>query len=91
MKWISAQQELPKEGRLEVLASNGHTVAPAWWVAGRFESFCERGRVLKWVTHWAKFPDLQPLVTLTVLEPDHRITRVMEKKISGNFRPCSAQ
>ena len=57
MKWISAQQELPKEGRLEVLATNGHTVAPAWWVAGRFESFCERGRVLKWVTHWAKFPD----------------------------------
>jgi hypothetical protein len=57
MKWINAHQELPQKSRLEVLVTNGHGVAPAWWVGGKFEAFCERGRILKWVTHWATFPD----------------------------------
>jgi hypothetical protein len=56
MEWISVREALPREGRLEVLVTNGHAVAPAWWVAGRFEAFCERGRSLRWVTHWGRFP-----------------------------------
>ena len=56
MDWISVQDRLPGEGRLEVFVSNGHAVAPAWWVGGRFEDFCGRGLVLKWATHWRRFP-----------------------------------
>ena len=56
MEWISVQDGLPKEGRLEVLVTNGHVVAPAWWIGARFEDFCGRGLVLKWATHWARFP-----------------------------------
>jgi Protein of unknown function (DUF551) len=57
MEWFRVEDRLPKEARLEVLVTNGHSVAPAWWVGGRFEAFCANGLVLKWVTHWAKFPD----------------------------------
>ncbi len=56
MEWISVHDRLPKEGRLEVLVSNGRAVAPGWWVGGRFEDFCGRGLVLKWATHWGRFP-----------------------------------
>ena len=56
MEWISVHHELPSEARLEVLVSNGRAVAPAWWVGGRFEAFCEPGLALKWVTHWSRFP-----------------------------------
>jgi hypothetical protein len=56
MEWIHVGHELPEEGRLEVLVTKGHAVAPAWWVGGKFEAFCERGLVLRWVTHWRRFP-----------------------------------
>ena len=56
MEWISVQDRLPREGRLEVFVTNGHVVAPAWWAPGKFEAFCEHGLVLKWVTHWSRFP-----------------------------------
>ncbi len=56
MEWISVDHELPREARLEVFVTNGRAVAPAWWVAGRFEAFCKPGLNLKWVTHWSRFP-----------------------------------
>jgi hypothetical protein len=57
MEWISVRDHLPEQGRVEVLVTNGSAVAPAWWVKGTFEAFCEAGRRLKWVTHWRRFPD----------------------------------
>jgi hypothetical protein len=56
MKWVSVGDELPREGRTAVMVSNGHTVAPAWWVDGGFSAFCDRNLPLRWVTHWSRFP-----------------------------------
>lgn len=56
MNWISIHESLPQEARVEVFVTNGHVVAPAWWIAGRFEAFCTPGKRLKWVTHWRRFP-----------------------------------
>jgi hypothetical protein len=56
MFWTNVERTLPKEGRLEVLVSNGYSVAPAWWVDGAFEAFCQQGHKLRWVTHWQRFP-----------------------------------